>query len=243
MATANVYYSSATPSLDYSFGPQQLAQDSTQAQLNAGLVCLMDSRPNSGNWTKCISSEQLDGRVRSWAELSEEMNWAATINPQFPESSRRAVWYANPSWHRYSTVYVASVPQSFAPDFKPDYIGPTTTTNNTTVTVIQPPPTSPTTTQAPTSPISPPSNIPIIGTVGGGTPIAGPLGSAPGSIPLPGVLPTTLPGLDPRPFVPSTITPIDPNAKPATTGATGATGSNWLWLLIVAALVFATLGG
>ena len=89
------------------------------ADLNRGLICMSDSRPGAGGFTKCMSSEAYDGRIRSWSELQDEMNWAATINPAFPESARRGVWFQNPSWHFVGDVWDTSRTWNYAPDFKP----------------------------------------------------------------------------------------------------------------------------
>jgi hypothetical protein len=122
--------------IDYSPAGTQ-AQYST-ADLNNGLTCMSDGRPGMPGNTKCISSERYDGRVRNWSELSAEMSWAATINPQYPDSARRAVWFNNPSWHFSGDVWDASRSWSFASDYKPAAIGPTQTSGGATVYIVDP---------------------------------------------------------------------------------------------------------
>jgi hypothetical protein len=83
--------------------------------------------------------------------------------------------------------------------------------------------------QPPTSPISPPNNVPLTGTAGDGTPIAGPLGTVPGDIP---IRPSTG-----GPLIATAITEAaasEPSAGP---------GKYVIWLIGAAVIALALGGG
>lgn len=127
--STRIIYKNAPPPND----PECVRYDTND--LNNGLICQADE--TRGNLIY-IPTERWTGKVQSWGELRANMDTAARLNFKYPDSARRSVWYNNPSWHAQGDVWNYALGLTFAPDFTPTYIGPTTTSGGASMYVVDP---------------------------------------------------------------------------------------------------------
>ena len=186
--------------------------------------------------------------------LFNNPSWHQIIsNVQTPDGKYRSADGLSLMYHIEKGEYdVIGYPDSYVPA----YIGPTTTSGGAQVFIKDPTtgtlinttdisdPNAPIPSaggktitqlvypngQPSTSPITAPNDVPIAGTVGGGTPIAGPLGSAP----------ETLPIIPPRP--PTTVD-VRTMVNTAAASQPSAGGGKWVLWAIGAAVIWFLVGG
>ena len=243
----------ALPSATQTDAADLLCANATTQDLNNGLVCLYVGLGTPNERRVGFTTEDWDHRVRSWGELSTQFaaaEWPAKTG------GARAIWFRNPSWHSVGDVWNGDPKwNAMSPSFTPPSLG-AYHTGDTKLYVIDPtdgtrihttnvgdPNTVITSDgrtlvdiaypngQPPSSPISPANNVPDGGTIGGGTPIAGPLGTIPGTIP---VLP---------PRVSSPIGDVRTLVNTAASAEPNASGGKWVLWVIGAAALFLVFGG
>lgn len=190
------------------------------------------------------------GQSGAWSAIYfNNPSWHPLLSGASPTGSSWAWELTNRNYDIFTGKY--------ADDFKPDYIGVTGTSGGNTVAIRDPStgtlidttnvsdPNAPipgaggkTITeivypngQPPTSPISPSNPIPPTGTSGGGTPVAGPLGTTPGDLPIlpPRTANTTMNVSD----IVTTAAATQPAASPA----------KWLLWVLGAAALWLVFGG
>lgn len=121
----------------------------TTADINAGKVCQYNvGVPGKADYFeyRYIPTERWTGQVQSAGDLLANMNYAASLNAQFPDSAVWMIYFNNPSWHVDGSLAAAgndpsrlrSILASLPPDYLPKYIGPTETSGGASMYIVDP---------------------------------------------------------------------------------------------------------